>query len=55
MCKAAIPRWSFNIKSKKCEEFSWGGCGGNANNFESEKECIKTCNGVVDPPTPVLL
>merc|ERR1712142_939067 len=43
VCKALIPRWTFDNSSQKCEEFSYGGCGGNENNFESKEECDKTC------------
>lgn len=50
-CKAAIPRWSLNPDTGNCEEFSYGGCDANANNFESEKECVTTCNPT--GPTPV--
>ena len=27
MCKAAIPKWSFVLPGR-CEEFTYGGCGG---------------------------
>lgn len=50
-CRAAIPRWSLIEKSGTCEHFSYGGCGGTENNFESEEECKTTCN-VVDEPEP---
>jgi hypothetical protein len=43
MCKAAIPRFYFNAQTKTCEEFSWGGCGGNANNFLTQAECEQAC------------
>ncbi len=42
-CLAAIPRWWFNAQSGKCEQFTYGGCGGNANNFESIEQCVKSC------------
>jgi hypothetical protein len=42
-CEAAIPRWSFNPETKKCEEFSYGGCGGTQNNFETLSECETSC------------
>lgn len=42
-CRAAIPRWYFNDESKECEEFVWGGCDGNANNFASKSKCEIRC------------
>jgi hypothetical protein len=46
-CTAVIPRWYHEYRSGACEEFTWGGCGGNDNNFETEDrceiECIATC------------
>ena len=43
-CRAAIPKWFFNSGSGKCETFNYGGCDGNANNFETEQECKDKCN-----------
>ena len=42
-CEAAIPRWFFN--GGECEEFTYGGCEGNGNRFESLEECEATCEG----------
>lgn len=39
-CRAAMPRWWFNADSSRCEQFTYGGCGGNANNFRSEQACV---------------
>ena len=42
MCKAMFIKYYFNTSSNKCEEFIWGGCGGNVP-FKSLKECKQTC------------
>ena len=44
-CEAAIRRYFFNRRSGQCEQFIYGGCLGNANNFESELSCRRTCKG----------
>lgn len=43
-CRAMKPRFFFNSERQKCERFMYGGCKGNANNFESFIECVETCN-----------
>lgn len=43
-CDAAFPRWFHNAETGACEEFIWGGCGGNDNNFESQDECEAACS-----------
>ncbi|XP_067842919.1 carboxypeptidase inhibitor SmCI-like [Heptranchias perlo] len=42
-CKAINKRYYFNIFTLKCEEFIYGGCNGNENNFETKKECLAKC------------
>ncbi|KAK7881022.1 hypothetical protein WMY93_030611 [Mugilogobius chulae] len=46
MCKASLPRFFFNSSSGSCEEFIYGGCGGNKNNFDSQAQCEAACPGV---------
>lgn len=42
-CDAAIPRFAFNPKTGRCEQFTYGGCGGTANNFSTFEECVAAC------------
>ncbi|XP_029197968.1 cysteine-rich motor neuron 1 protein-like [Acropora muricata] len=42
-CKAAFPRWYYNMVKRKCKEFLYGGCDGNANNFQTEAACKSFC------------
>lgn len=42
-CKAIKDRFFFNVDNGRCELFEYGGCGGNANNFETLEECEETC------------
>ena len=42
-CKAYIPSWAHNSVTHECEEFIYGGCGGNKNRFASEEQCEQAC------------
>jgi hypothetical protein len=42
-CDQVVPRWFHNPASGECEMFTWGGCGGNANNFETQEACEAAC------------
>nr|XP_033811351.1 kunitz-type protease inhibitor 2 isoform X1 [Geotrypetes seraphini] len=48
-CRAAFPRWYYNISSRTCTEFIYGGCNGNRNNHQSEDICKERC--VAHPDT----
>lgn len=43
-CDAVIPRWFFNAETNQCEDFVYGGCGGNGNNFRTKHECEHSCS-----------
>ena len=43
-CRAFFRRFYFNPKSGECEEFIYGGCNGNENNFRTQEECEQTCS-----------
>ncbi|XP_051561310.1 amyloid beta (A4) precursor protein a isoform X1 [Myxocyprinus asiaticus] len=49
-CQAMLPRWYFVREEGRCAPFTYGGCGGNRNNFESEEYCLSVCSSVL--PTP---
>uniref|UniRef100_A0A8C5C939 Serine peptidase inhibitor, Kunitz type 1 b n=1 Tax=Gadus morhua TaxID=8049 RepID=A0A8C5C939_GADMO len=53
LCRASFPRWHYNAATARCEEFVYGGCKGNNNNFLSEQECGKACANVKGTSTPL--
>ncbi|XP_060995178.1 kunitz-type protease inhibitor 2 isoform X2 [Dama dama] len=44
-CRAAFPRWYFNAEKNSCDNFIYGGCRGNKNNYRSKEECMQQCFG----------
>ena len=44
-CEADIQAWHFDAESGTCQQFSYGGCEGNTNNFSSEEQCQARCAG----------
>lgn len=44
-CEAAIRKYFYNKNTGDCERFTYGGCQGNANRFDSLSECRKACAG----------
>ncbi|XP_072545852.1 kunitz-type protease inhibitor 1a isoform X1 [Salminus brasiliensis] len=45
-CRGSFPRWHYNAASEKCEEFTFGGCKENRNNYLSREECLTACDKV---------
>ncbi|XP_034260657.1 kunitz-type serine protease inhibitor 4-like isoform X2 [Pantherophis guttatus] len=43
ICRANVPAFYYNPASKECQEFAYGGCGGNANRFETKDDCKYAC------------
>lgn len=50
ICLAAFLRYYYNPASETCETFTWGGCGGNANNFVTFEACMAACGDNGCPP-----
>lgn len=44
-CYALMPRYRYNPQTRQCVSFMYGGCQGNANNFETLQDCEQTCGG----------
>ncbi|GCB61692.1 hypothetical protein scyTo_0012959 [Scyliorhinus torazame] len=49
-CKASSRRFYYNRYTQKCEQFIYGGCRGNENNFESQTECTLHCRKIKKVP-----
>lgn len=47
-CQDYILKWYYNMDKRACQQFWYGGCGGNANRFETKEECEIRC-----VPTPL--
>ncbi|KAM9468978.1 kunitz-type protease inhibitor 2 [Clarias gariepinus] len=45
-CRAAFPRFYYDVTDQTCKAFVYGGCGGNSNNFNSVEDCQNACGGV---------
>ncbi|XP_030007259.1 kunitz-type protease inhibitor 2 [Sphaeramia orbicularis] len=51
-CRAAFPRFFYNVTDQTCRRFTYGGCDANSNNFETKEECESTCSGVTGVVLP---
>uniref|UniRef100_A0A8C2QBF2 Serine peptidase inhibitor, Kunitz type 1 a n=1 Tax=Cyprinus carpio TaxID=7962 RepID=A0A8C2QBF2_CYPCA len=45
-CRGSFPRWHYNAVTEKCEQFKFGGCRPNRNNYLALNECMNACDGV---------
>ncbi|KRZ50099.1 Papilin [Trichinella nativa] len=42
-CMDFMMKWFYNAVTGKCEQFQYGSCGGNSNNFDTEDMCKLRC------------
>ncbi|XP_035703436.1 papilin isoform X2 [Folsomia candida] len=42
-CRASMPAFFYDARTRKCSAFIYGGCSGNANRFETEEMCERQC------------
>ena len=42
-CNMSIPAYFYDPLSRRCDQFVWTGCGGNANRFTSLSDCEQRC------------
>ncbi|XP_023380958.1 collagen alpha-3(VI) chain-like, partial [Pteropus vampyrus] len=49
-CRKFILKWYYDSDTKSCARFWYGGCGGNENRFNSQKDCEKVCAHVLVNP-----
>ncbi|KAM3955234.1 trypsin inhibitor-like [Aphomia sociella] len=42
-CRASFIRYGYDPDQCACVTFTYGGCGGNENNFETKEECENAC------------
>ncbi|CAG5119670.1 unnamed protein product, partial [Candidula unifasciata] len=42
-CCAAFSQFFFDAQTRSCQNFTYGGCQGNLNNFATKEACDKKC------------
>ncbi|KAF6079545.1 serine peptidase inhibitor, Kunitz type 2 [Phyllostomus discolor] len=47
-CRASFRRWWYNATDGSCQQFVYGGCGGNDNNYLTKEKCLEKCAGFTE-------
>nr|XP_060616468.1 kunitz-type protease inhibitor 1 [Anolis sagrei ordinatus] len=45
-CRGSFPRWYYNPATQECQQFIFGGCRANKNNYLREEDCKLACKNV---------
>ncbi len=51
-CMAFMPKFTYNATEGRCVSYTYGGCGGSENLFNTELECLQTCDIDYNDDTP---
>merc|ERR1711962_513921 len=49
-CQGNYMEWFYDITSRSCKQFVYGGCLGNGNRFETKEQCENMCAPDKDKP-----
>lgn len=50
-CRGSYTKWHYDLLSQTCKKFSYGGCGGTQNIFDSKEDCEETCGSITELPS----
>lgn len=54
-CRGSFIRWYYDTESRRCRKFTYGGCRGNVNRFDSAEQCQRVCGQHPDVDADVSL
>jgi len=44
-CRGSFTKYFYDYRTRRCRIFTYGGCEGNANNFDTADQCRQMCIG----------